>query len=129
MPSDKVGPLGILLISGTHERAHYAFVMAAAAGALGRGVVIFATNEGCRALCRDWSALDQSGRDAGLRSRGLVGIGELRDAAAELGVRLIACELGLKVAAVEAEALAEGVEVAGIATFLDAIAGGQAFTL
>jgi peroxiredoxin family protein len=103
--------------------------MAAAAAALGRRVVIFATNEGCRALCRDWSALDQSGRDAGLRARGVVGIGELRDAAAELGVRLIACELGLRVAAIEPEALEAGVEVAGVATFLGSIAGAQAFTL
>jgi peroxiredoxin family protein len=126
MPAE---PLGILLLSGTHERAHYAFVVAAAAAALGRKVVIFATNDGCRALCEDWSALDQSGRDASLRARGIAGIGELRDSATELGTRLIACELGLKVAAIGPESLTAGVEVAGIATFLEAIAGGQIVTL
>jgi peroxiredoxin family protein len=31
-----MNPLGILLISGGHERAHYALVIATAAAALGR---------------------------------------------------------------------------------------------
>jgi peroxiredoxin family protein len=127
--TEPAGTLGILLLSGTHERAHYAFVLAAAAAALGRGVVIFATNEGTRALCRDWSTLDGSGRDAGLRVRGIAGIGDLRDAAAELGVRLIACELGLKIAGIPPERLSEGVEIAGVATFLDATRGGQTISL
>jgi peroxiredoxin family protein len=123
------GPLGILLLSGTHERAHYAFVLAAAAAATGRPVVLFATNEGCRALCRDWSALDESGRDAGLRARGLAGIGELRDAAVEFGTRLIACEMGMRIAAIERESLSDGVEVGGVATFLSAVPGAQMMTL
>ena len=41
-------PLGILLISGGHERAHYALVLATGAAAVGRDVVLFATNAGCR---------------------------------------------------------------------------------
>jgi peroxiredoxin family protein len=121
-------PLGILLISGTHERAHFAFVVAAGAASLGRPVVLFATNEGCRALCTDWSALLDSGRDAGLRARGVAGIGELRDSALELGVRLIACEAGLRIDALEPERLLAGVEVAGVATFLQASSGGQILT-
>jgi peroxiredoxin family protein len=133
MPAEAFGPgavLGILLLSGTHERAHYAFVLAAAAAAMGRRVVIFATNEGCRALCRDWSSLDGSGRDAGLRARGIAGIGELREAATELGTRLIACELGMKIAAIDPSSLEAGVEVAGVATFLEAVpSGGQTMTL
>ena len=122
-------PLGILLISGTHERAHYAFVLAAGAAALGRRVVLFATNDGCQALCTDWSALQESGRDANLRSRGVAGIGELRDSAVELGVRLIACESGMRVAALDAVRLLPGVEVAGVASFLEACSGGQILTL
>jgi peroxiredoxin family protein len=131
MPADaqEAAPLGILLLSGAHERAHYAFVLAAAAAALGRAVVMFASNEGCRALCRDWSGLDEAGRDAGLRARGLPGIGELREAAAELGVRRIACDLGLRIAAIPPDALDAGVEIAGVATFLDATRGGQMLTL
>ncbi len=63
--------LGIMLVSGTHERAHTAFMMASAAAALGRPVVLFATNQGCRALREDWSELDDGGRDAVVRRRGV----------------------------------------------------------
>jgi peroxiredoxin family protein len=122
-------PFGILLISGTHERAHYAFVLAAGAAALGRRVVLFATNDGCQALCTDWSGLQDVRRDAAMRSRGVAGIGELRESATELGVRLIACEAGVRMAAIEPGRLLPGVEVAGVATFLEACAGGQMLSL
>ena len=46
-PSVPSEPLGILLLSGAHDRAHYAFVLASGAAALGRDVVVFATNTGC----------------------------------------------------------------------------------
>ncbi len=125
----EAAPLGILLISGSHERAHYAFVMAAAAAAMGRRVVLFATNEGCRALLEDWSELADSGRDVAVRTRGVAGLGELREAAVALGVRQLACDAGLKLAAIDPAALASGVEVAGVATFLEAVAGGQTLSL
>jgi len=48
--NDKRPPLGILLLDGGHERAHYALVMASGAAALGREVVLFATNGGCRRI-------------------------------------------------------------------------------
>lgn len=128
MPSD-AGPLGILLISGTHERAHYAFVIAAAAASVGRRVVLFATNDGCHALAEDWSPLAGSGRDAAVRALGVAGLGELREAAAELGVRMIACDAGLRLSAVSAAQLRAGVEVAGVVTFLDAVAHGQVVSL
>ena len=121
--------LGILLVSGTHERAHYAFVMAAAAASMGRPVTLFATNDGCRALQQDWSGLDGAGRDAAVRARRVAGLGELREAAHELGVRLMACDSGLRLAAIAPELLLDGVAVAGIATFLDAVSGGQIVTL
>ena len=44
---------------------------------------------------------------------------------ARLGVRLIACEAGLRVEGLDAAALWPGVEVAGIATFLEAVGAGQ----
>lgn len=124
MPSE---PLGILLISGGHERAHYALMMAAGAAALGRRVVVFATNEGCRALMP--GALDGDAREALATSRGVAGIAELAEAAAELGVRRIACEAGLRMIGAEGAALAPGVEVAGIATFLEAVGAGQIVAL
>lgn len=122
-------PLGILLISGGHERAHYAFLMAAGAAALGRPVVLFATNEGCRALLTDLAGLPDIARDAAVRRTAVAGIAELRAAAIELGVRLIACEAGLRMAGLGAEALLAGTEVAGVASFLAAVAGGQIVTL
>ena len=127
MPSD--APLGILLLSGAHDRAHYAFVLAAGAAALGRSVVLFATNAGCHALAADWSGLDDAGRDSVAQARGVAGLEELRAAAVELGVRLIACEAGLRMAPLDAAALLPGVEVAGVATFLAAAGGGQIVSL
>jgi len=121
--------LGILLISGTHTRAHYAFVLAAGAAAIGRRVTVFATNAGCRALCGDWSGLQGAADDDTVRARGVAGFATLRDAAIELGVRLIACDAGLRVAGIASDALLPVVEVAGVATFLDAAGDGQMISL
>ena len=126
MPSD---PLGILLLSGAHDRAHYAFVVASGAAALGRKVVLFATNAGCHALLADWSGLTDSARDAQVRAAGVAGLDELRDATREMGARLIACEAGLRVAGLDVGALWDGVEVAGIATFLSAVGTGQIISI
>jgi len=117
-------PLGILLISGGPERAHYAFLLAAGAAALGRKVIVFATNEGTRALCTDIAGLDAQPRPAGV-----AGLAELRAASVDLGVRLVACETGLLMAGIEASKLLDGVEVAGVATFLAAVGDGQMLTL
>ncbi|MDE2516856.1 MAG: DsrE/DsrF/DrsH-like family protein [Rhodospirillales bacterium] len=121
--------LGILLLDGGQERAHYAFVMAAGAAALGRSVVVFATNRGCRALLADPSGLEGWSREAVLAARGVAGLEELRAAAVEFGVRLIACEAGLRAEALDDAPLLAGVEVAGVATFLAAIGGGQIVSL
>lgn len=126
MPSE---PLGILLISGTHERAHYAFVMASGAAALGRDVVLFATNAGCRALLRDWSGLENAERDASIQAKGVAGLEELREAALELNVRTIACEAGLRAENIDPASLLPTTEIAGVATFLSAIGSGQIVTL
>ena len=91
VPSD---PLGILLLSGDHDRAHYAFVVASGAAAIGRQVVLFASNKGCLALCRDWSGLTDANRDARIQANGVAGLETLRDACQEMDVRMIACEAG-----------------------------------
>jgi len=122
-------PLGLLLLSGAHDRVHYAFVLASGAAALGRTVVLFATNRGCLGLCKDWSRLDDAARDGRIRAAGVAGIDELREAALELGVRTIACEAGLRAEAIDAGLLLPGVEIAGVATFLAAVGGGQIVTL
>ena len=126
MPSE---PLGLLVLSSTHDRVHYAFVLAAGAAALGRTVVLFATNRGCLGLARDWSGLDDAARDVRVRESGVAGLEELREASVELGVRMIACEAGLRSEGIDPASLLAGVEVAGVATFLAAVGGGQIVTL
>jgi peroxiredoxin family protein len=121
-------PLGILLESGTHARAHYALVVAAGAAALGREVVVFATNAGCLLLAEPCPLLDDP-RESAITARGVAGIATLREACAEMGVRLIACDAGLRAEGLTQLALVPGVEVAGIVTFLDAVGAGQIVTL
>jgi peroxiredoxin family protein len=118
-------PLGILLLSGAHDRAHYAFVLATAAASIGRRVAIFATNAGCRALLADWSGLADADRDARITAGGVAGLDELRDAATALDIGLIACEAGLRAEGLEAAALYPGVRIAGVVTFLSEVGAGQ----
>ncbi len=122
-------PLAILLITGTHERAHYAFMLAAAAAAIGRPVVLFATNDGCRALLRDWSSLPDAPRDALIQQQGIAGLDELRDAASDLGARLLACDSGLRMAGLSSTPLLAAVEITGIPAFLVAVGSGSIVTL
>ena len=124
-----IAPLGILLLSGAHDRALFAFSLAAGAAAMGREVVLFASNKGCRALMADWSGLEDVGRDAVIRGRGVTGFGDMREAARETGVRMLMCETGLKAEALERAPLMAGVTVAGIATFLEAVGPGQIVSL
>jgi len=121
-------PLGILLISGGHERAHYALVLATAAAAIGREVTLFATNGGCRLFLRN-SPLLQDAREPALRAAGVADLATLLMAASELPISRIACEAGLRSEGLAAAALAEGVAVAGVVTFLAAVADGQMLTL
>lgn len=121
-------PLGILLRSGGHEAAHYALVLATGAAAIGRPVVLFATNGGCHLLRRDTPLLADP-REALLGGRGVAGLAPLLEAAAELGVRRIACEAGLRAEGLASATVAEGVEVAGVVTFLDAVGPGQMLAL
>jgi predicted peroxiredoxin len=127
-PTSPAPALGILLRSGGHDAAHYALVAATAAAAIGRGVVLFATNQGCQLLLRS-SPLLADPREALLASRGVATLATLREAALDLGIRHIACEAGLRAEAIPAEALAPGVETAGIVTFLAAVGPGQLLAL
>jgi uncharacterized protein len=122
-------PLGLLLLSGSHDRVHYAFVLAAGAAALGRQVVLFASNRGCLGLARDWSGLNDAERDMRVQAAGVAGLDELREASIELGVRLIACEAGLRAEGINPASLLPTVEIAGVATFLSAAGGGQVISL
>jgi peroxiredoxin family protein len=100
-------------------------VLATGAAALGRHVVLFATNKGCHALLADWFGLADAARDARIREAGVAGIDELRGAARELGIEMIACEAGLRAESLDAAGLWAGVRVAGVATFLAEVGAGQ----
>jgi len=119
--------LGILLISGGHERAHYAFVLASGAAAIGRRVVLFATNQGCRALLADLAEFAAS--EADVTARNVASLDELREAAQMLGVRMIVCEAGLRMADLDSATLLDGAELAGVVTFLEAVGAAQVITL
>jgi predicted peroxiredoxin len=120
--------LGILLRSGGHDAAHYALVLATGAAAIGRPVVLFATNAGCRLFLADAPLLAHP-RESVLAGRGVAGVAILLDAAREIGVRLIACEAGLRAEGLEEAALRPGVEVAGVVTFLSLAGTGQLIAL
>ena len=121
-------PLGILLRHGDHEAAHYALVLATGAAAIGREVTLFATNGGCHVLLARPALLDDP-REALLAERGVATLAVLLEAAAELPIRRMACEAGLRAEALAPAALAPGVEVAGVVTFLGAVGAGQIVSL
>lgn len=124
-PAEQGRPLGVLLASGNHGKAHAAFILAAGAAALGRPVVLFATNAGCRALLADLAGLEDVEREQRVQAAGVAGLAELREAARELGVRMIACEAGLRAEGLHAASLYPGTEVAGVTSFLAATGTGQ----
>ena len=124
-PASHRTPLGLILLDGSHARAHFAFSFAAGAAAMDRSVTFFAAGAGLRALCRDWSSLAGAEHDARLASRGVAGLDMLREAAISLDVRLLACEAALRGEAIGPDELLDGVRVAGIATFLADLAGAQ----
>ncbi|GBR18111.1 hypothetical protein AA0616_1217 [Komagataeibacter nataicola NRIC 0616] len=123
------GALAILLYDGAYARAHYAFVVAAGALAIGRPVIMFAAGRGVHALARDWRGLHDAEDDAGVRARGVAGIDTLREATIELEATLMVCEAALKLCDLAPGQLLDGVQVAGIPTFLEAARGRQIITL
>lgn len=117
-------PLGVLLARPGHEAAQLALMLATAAAAIGRPVTLFCTQDGVHLLRAD-APLVADAREALAEGRGVAGTAALLDAARSLGIRLIACDAALRMAGLGAEALAEGVEVTGLVTFLSAVGAGQ----
>jgi DNA-binding transcriptional LysR family regulator len=87
-------PLGILLRSAGHEPAHYALVLATGAAAIGREVVLFATNAGCRLLL-DPTPLLEDPREALLAARGVAGLRRLEFGTLEAIFGCVAAGLGV----------------------------------
>ena len=112
--------LSINLRSDRYEDAHYALAMASAALAINQPAVLFFTMGGLRALMTP-PALQDWGRDALNRQRGVGDFETLLQACIELGARFIVCEMGLRSLAIDRAALREDVPftVAGIVTLLE----------
>ena len=136
--------LGIVLLSGSFERVHYALCMASTAAALERPVTLFVTLAALRAFVAadghgrpGWMGLpvadepagsevaDGAALDARNRARGVAGFEELLQACAAMEVEFMACDMGLRALGLAPGALRSDLrlEPGGLATLL--ARGGQ----
>ena len=113
--------LSIIVRQGDYESAHYALALASAALATNKQAVLFFTMGGLRALMGPPAALDDWGRDAINRERGVGDFETLLQACVELGAKFIVCEMGLRSLGIERTQLRTDVPfvVAGIVTLLE----------
>jgi peroxiredoxin family protein len=119
--------VSVIVRSGDYESAHYALALAAAAVAVNQKAVLFFTMGGLRALMGPPPKLDDFGRDATNRARGVGDFETLLQACVELGARFIVCEMGLRSLAIDKSELRADVPftVAGIVTLLEATEPGM----
>jgi len=115
------GGVSIIVRSDRYEDVHYALAMASAAVAVNQPAVLFFTMGGLRALLGPPPPLEDWGRDALNRERGVGDFETLLQACIELGARFIVCEMGLRSLAIPREQLRSDVPftVAGIVTLLE----------
>ena len=113
--------LSIIVRSSAYEDAHYALALAAAALAVNKPAVLFFTMGGIRSLMGPPAVLDDWGRDAINRARGVGDFETLLQACVELGCRIIVCEMGLRSLGIERGHLRGDIPftVAGIVTLLE----------
>lgn len=109
-----------LICDNDFNRLHTAFMLAASALAMNRAVIIFATGPGVLALCHDSEAKPAwKKEDDQLSTQGVATLATLREALLSMEARLLVCESGLRRTGKTEADLVEGVEVAGMPTFLD----------
>jgi|SRR5689334_18707830 peroxiredoxin family protein len=115
------GGLSIIVRRGDYESAHYALALASAALATNKAAVLFFTMGGIRALMGPPATLDDWGRDALNRERGVGDFETLLQACVELKARFIVCEMGLRSLGIDRRQLRSDVPftVAGIVTLLE----------
>ena len=115
------GGLSVILRKGDYESAHYALALVSAAVAVNKPAVLFLTMAGIRALMGPPPPLDDFGRDAVNRQRGVGDFETLLQASIELGARFIVCEMGLRSLGIDRAGLRSDVPftVAGIVTLLE----------
>lgn len=115
------GGLSIIVRSDRYEDVHYALAMASAAVAVNKPALLFFTMGGLRALTGPPPALEDWGRDALNRERGVGDFETLLQACVELGVRFIVCEMGLRSLGIDRHSLRSDIPftIAGIVTLLE----------
>ncbi len=122
--------LSLVVASPSFEKAHYAFVMATGAAAVGVDVTMFFTMGACPAILKDpdWRTLPSekpdmtaTKRDRAFTANGVAGMDELIDSAVELGITFMICEMGLRAEALENAQLRDGLvaERTGVVTFFN----------
>lgn len=133
----QISKLSLVVASGSFEKVHYAFVMAAGAAATGIPVTMFFTmgasvtvldGSGWRALVSEKPGISAEGRDDDFAKKGVATLDELIDSCAELGVTFMVCEMGLRAEGLEDRKPRDGLDLkrAGVVTFLhDAESGGS----
>ena len=120
------GGISVILRSGDYENAHYALALASAALAVNKPAVLFFTMGGIRALMGPPPSLENEGledwgRDALNRARGVGDFETLLQACVELKAKFIVCEMGLRSLGIDRTALRADVPftIAGIVTLLE----------
>jgi peroxiredoxin family protein len=113
--------VSVIVRSGAYESAHYALALASAALAVNKPALLFFTMGGLRALMGPPPTLDDWGRDALYRERGVGDFETLLQACIELGCRFIVCEMGLRALGIDRSQLRSDVPftVAGIVTLFE----------
>lgn len=145
-PDDR---LSMVVFSGDLDKILASFIIATGAAAMGKQVSIFFTFWGLNALrkqrvLKDKDAFEKAmslmtpatTQSMGVSKLNFFGVGarmlrammrrkqvtsveELIELAEELGVELVACEMSRDVMGIRDDELREGIEVGGVATFLD----------
>ena len=122
-------PLGIVVLSDSYERVHYALMMASSAAAIDRPVTLFFTMGAVPAMTADegWRALAGAERDAQMKRRNVADMETLIEACAAMGTTFMVCEAGLKATDTAKQALRTDVaiEVTGLVTFYKTVGAGQ----
>lgn len=113
--------VSIVVRRGDYESAHYALALASAALAINQKAVLFFTMAGIRALMGPPPGLDDWGRDAMNRERGVGDFETLLQACVELGAKFIVCEMGLRALGIDRARLRGDIPftVAGIVTLYE----------
>lgn len=113
--------LALALHSDQPDRAHYALVLAAAAAAIDRKVILFFAGPSILMATETPGWRGMPGAEAfqaRCEAAKIAGFPDLLEAIDALGVERLACELALALAELKADQLTPGVAVGGAVTFL-----------